>query len=87
MDDQYVRLTLAGVRIENLVLGEGAMAAAARTRFQIRGASVAELEITLPGWTQALSIAATGVRLDLEERSLPLVSLKLLTERKVGGLM
>ena len=80
-------MTDAGVRIENFVLGKGAMAAAARTCFQIRCASVLELEITLPGWTQSLSIAASGVRLDLEERLLPLVchELPIVRELKFTG--
>lgn len=50
------------------------MAAAARTCFQIRAASVHEMEVSLPGWTHNLSIAASGVRLELEQRLLPLVS-------------
>ena len=41
---------------------------------EIRAASVAEVEIDMPTWTGAVCVTVRGVRVELQQRCMPLVS-------------
>jgi hypothetical protein len=45
----------------------------ATTCTEISEASVAELEFDLPSWTGAVCVTARGVRVELQQRCMPLV--------------